>query len=213
MRIRSVFLITIFFSLTGSSRLFSQEKADTLFFMNGEFLNAKVLDTANFMVHCSYLRKGKMKDLKIERERLYGISYGNGDQRTYYYYDTIVGNYFTVEQTYKFIYGEHDALRGYKPRLDFIGGFLIGTASGIISPVIISPLPVFGFTAAVTLIPRVRGNRKVISNMDYIKDESYLIGYERIARKKKSFYSLAGGLAGLIVGVAIDVFVLGNNDF
>ena len=189
--------------------LHAQEKADTLFFMNGEFLNAKVLDTANFMVHCEYLRKGKPKELRVERDRLFGIHYGNGDERTYYYYDTLVGNYFTVDETKRFVYGEHDAIRGYKPYLDFVGGVVVGTASAIFTPTIIAPLPVFAFTAGVTLIPRVRGNRKMITNMNYIKDESYLIGYERIARKKKSFYSLVGGVCGLAIGFGA-VLLLGE---
>jgi hypothetical protein len=185
----------------------AQEKADTLFFMNGDFLSVKVLDTANFMVHFKYTRKNKLKDLSVERERLYSIKFGTGEERLYYYYDTLVGNYFTVEETHKFIYGEHDALKGYKPRLDFIGGFLVGTASAVFTPTIVAPLPVFGYTACVTLIPRIRGNRKVITNMNYMKDESYLIGYERIARKKKSFYSLLGGLVGMAVGFGIDLYL------
>ena len=195
-----VFGLVIIFS---SFAAFTQEKADTLFFMNGEFLTAKVLDTANFEVHFNYMRKGKLKDLRVERERLFGISYGNGDIRTYYYYDTLVGNYFTVDETHKFIYGEHDAIIGYKPWLDMAGGFLIGAASAIYTPTIIAPLPVFAFTACVTLIPNVRGNRKRITNMNYITADSYLIGYERIARKKKSFYSLIGGVVGLAAGFGV----------
>jgi hypothetical protein len=200
-------LAVIFISLFFISPARGQEKADTLFFMNGDFLNVQVLDTANFMVHFKYLRKGKLKDLSVERERLFSIRYANGNERIYYYYDTLVGNYFTVEETHKFIYGEHDAINGYKPRLDFAGGFVVGAASAVFTPTIVSPLPVFAFTAAVTLIPRIRGNRKVITNMSYIHDDSYLIGYERIARKKKSFYSLLGGLTGLVVGFGIDLLM------
>lgn len=194
----------------------SQTKDDTLFFMNGEFLTAKVIDTANFMVHCKYLRKGKERDLSIDRERLFGIKYGNGDERIYYYYDTMVGNYFTVEETKRFIYGEHDAIRGYHPRMDFVGGFLVGFAVALkISiddsvlysiPTIITPIPVFAYTAVVTLVPRIRGNKKKITNQAYIKDDSYLIGYERIARKKKFFSALSGGVAGILAATVVNIF-------
>ena len=195
----------------------AQSKDDTLFFMNGEFLTAKVVDTANFMVHCKYIRKGKEHDLTVDRERLFGIKYGSGDERIYYYYDTMVGNYFTVEETKRFIYGEHDALMGYHPRMDFIGGFLVGFGVAIkISindsvfysiPTIITPIPVFAYTALVTLLPRIKGNKKKITNQAYIKDDSYLIGYERIARKKKFFSALTGGVAGILSAALVNILV------
>lgn len=202
---RIILFIAFIFSFAESR---SQDRPDTLFFMNGEFLNAKVIDTANFTVHCKYLRRGRERELRIDRERLFGIRFKDGTMRTYYYYDTLLGNYFTIDETRMFIYGEHDAIKGYKPRLDFVGAFLVGTASPLLTPTIMAPLPVFAFTAVVTLAPRIRGNKKVITNLDYTKNEAYLIGYERVARKKKSFYSLVGGLAGLAVGFAIDVLVL-----
>lgn len=215
-------IVSIFLSLAVMPA-FSQEKkdsllldkTDTLFFMNGEFLNAHILDTANFMVHFKYVKKHKEHDLSVERERLFGIKYGNGTERIYYYYDTLVGNYFTVEETKKFIYGEHDAIKGYKPRLDMAGGFLIGLGSTIKDslfsiPTILVPIPILAFTALVTLVPRVRGNKKKITNVAYLKEDSYLIGYERVARKKKCFYALTGGVAGLLTGVAINTLLLGQ---
>ena len=98
-----------------------------------------------------------------------------------------------------------------------VGGFLVGFGVAVklsindsvvySIPTIITPLPVFAYTAIVTLVPRIRGNKKKITNQAFIKDDSYLIGYERIARKKKFFSALSGGIAGILAASLVNIVV------
>lgn len=185
-----------------------QNKQDTVWFMNGEVLVAKVADTTGEQVRCVYMKRKKDKAMKIDKDRIFSIKFSNHKEKIYYTYDTLVGNFFTVEETRYFVIGEQDAIKGFKPRMAAVGGFVIGAASPIVfSASIISPIPPFLF-AGIVKLPKVRVNTGKISNREYLKIDTYLLGYERVARKKKTFYALIGGAAGLATGFAVYVGIL-----
>ena len=169
--------------------------------MNGELLVAKVIDTLMNKVTCSYQKKSEDKVLKIEEERIFKIVYGNGTNKTYYKYDTLVGNIFTVEEAWYFVLGEQDAIRNYKPRFTFYGGIIVGAAGPIFTPTLIAPVPVFLYAGAVK-IPKIRVNTKDLKDRERLNHDTYLLGYERVARKKQTFRALIGGGVGVVLGFA-----------
>jgi len=168
--------------------------------MNGEVLVAKIIDTLMNQVTCTYKGKKEDKQLKIEEERIFEVKYGNGTTKIYYVYDTLVGNIFTVEEARYFVLGEQDAIRNYHPKMDLVGGVIVGAAAPIIgSPTMIAPLPVFAW-AGVVKIPKIKVNTKDLKDRERLNHDTYLLGYERVARKKKTFRALMGGAIGLAIG-------------
>jgi hypothetical protein len=179
--------------------------------MNGELVVGDIIDSTLDVVTYKFNMKKKERQLKTEGERLFSIKYGsNGKEYFYYEFDSISGNIFTVDETRYFVYGEYDAKRGYKPRWDFIGGFLVGTASAIFSPSVIAPAGPIAFTFIVK-IPKIKVNTKMLLSKEYLKKDTYLMGYELIARKKKTLYSLTGGAIGLGVGL-VTAILLGQRN-
>lgn len=195
------------------SPAFAQVKADslamkdTLYFMNGEIMTTRVLDTLPELIYCTHPKPTKKhpdKKLLLEKERLFAIKYGNGGEKVLYFYDTLAGNFFTIPEMRDFVTGEQDALRSFKGRPEFWGGVGVGFASGATLPYFLggtfwSYIPVFAYTGII-LAPKVR----VVGIRDpkYKQSVPYLLGYERIARKKKIIGALKGGAIGLIAGFA-----------
>ncbi|MBA3972443.1 MAG: hypothetical protein H0X46_09955 [Bacteroidetes bacterium] len=97
-----------------------------------------------------------------------------------------------------FILGEQDAERGFKAKGAFWGNALIGAAGGV-TGLFLAPIPAFAFVA-LSGLPKVKIKPSSVSNSDYVKHDSYLMGYERVARKKRKISSLIGGGVGLGVG-------------
>ena len=209
---RKIFFFAIAFSfISGVS--FSQEKLDTLWFMNGETLNVKVTDTLlnPEQVTCKYMKRKKEREMKIDKERLFSIKFSDSTEKIYYVYDTMQGNIFTVEETRYFVLGERDALKGYRPTISLVCGIAVGLGSPIaLAGTIISTIPVLAFGAASSKLPKVKVNTKKIASREYLKKDTYLLGYERVARKKKMFSALAGGTAGLAAGFVL-YFTLFND--
>lgn len=185
----------------------SQEYADTIYFMTGEIGNVQMLDTADFKVTFNRLgRNGKIKKEDTDREDVFMVKYKNGNERYFYRYDTLVGNIFTIDETRRFVFGENDAQRCYRPWLDMVGGFVVGTASTIVSPNLMAPIPVFAF-AALVRVPKVKINKNKIRSEDLLKYDTYLLGFERVARKKKTINALLGGAIGIGAGFALTTLV------
>ncbi|MCC7301482.1 MAG: hypothetical protein IT233_02465 [Bacteroidia bacterium] len=179
---------------------------DSLFLMNGEILPTKILDTLPETVYCLHPRPTKKhpeRKLLMERDRLFSVKYANGTERVFYIYDTMAGNFFTVPEMRNFMHGEQDAARYHNTALEFWLGAGIGFASGALLPnyggYFYAYLPPFAYSGAL-LIPfiKVRApNYKVRGAPHY---DVYLVGYERVARKKKIVASLKGAAIGLVAG-------------
>ena len=73
------------------------------------------------------------------------------------------------------------------------------------------PLVPFAFTALSGLpLPKVKIKKGTVSNPDYLNHQTYLLGYDRVARKKRKISSLIGGGIGLGVGLGT-YFILKAN--
>ncbi|CAN5560168.1 hypothetical protein BH10BAC1_BH10BAC1_03550 [soil metagenome] len=185
---------------------FSQTGKDTIVMLNGSVLIGTVIDTTNGVTSVKN-PKDINKNIIIENDRIFSITNPTGEY-IMYVYDTLIGNEFTIEEMSYFILGEQDAEKGYKARGAFFGNMLIGAVGGVTGS-FLCPLPVFIFTAASGL-PRVKVRSSTVSNIDYIKHETYIMGYERVARKKRKIGSLAGGVIGMGAGLGT-FFILRAN--
>lgn len=182
---------------------------DTITFLNGEIRPVKVVDTAYHLIRfLPEKKKRKPKVMDVEKDRVFSIKFSDGQERIIYFYDTMVGNVFTVLETKMFILGEQEAAKSFKGK----GPFVLGFFSGIISPivlsnaVVLSPLPALAITPSV-YIPKVKINTKAIENKNHLQYDTYLMGYEKVARKKMFVNALLGVGTGLIAGLGIAAFI------
>ncbi|MFI5150358.1 MAG: hypothetical protein ACHQRM_11545 [Bacteroidia bacterium] len=197
----ALFLL-IFLNLSDSAqaRTKTDGPKDTVMFMNGSKLAGTILDTTFHKIKISYLRKkGKEKTILIDEDLVFSIVYKNGNEKIIYEQDTISGNYFTTEETRLFIFGERDAEKYYHSPYVTATSILIGVASGYWG-VFICPIPPFVFSGLM-LIPKIKIKYNTVSTPGYLNFDTYVLGYEKVARRKKLFRSLIGGIAGLTSGL------------
>ncbi len=183
-----------------SLNIYSQETPkDTIQLLNGEQLITTVADTVIGRVKITRADKKGAEDF-IETQDIFSIKFANGFERIYYFQDTLLGNDLTVEETRYFIYGERDA-RNYKVPGSKIGAFVVGAAAPIVGLGLLSVIPSFGFTAT-TMIPRVKIRESTVSDYRYLEHPTYVLGYERVAKKKRIMGALSHGGIGLALGFA-----------
>jgi hypothetical protein len=203
--LRTFLVVFIFFHLSLSG--YSQENKDTVLLMNGDVMVCTVLDTTNGSVRIKN-QKNPKKNIVIENDRIFSIKSPSGEQ-IIYVYDTVIGNEFTIDEMRYFIYGERDADHKFKAN----GCLFIGAAVGLLSGVtgsFLCPIPPFAFTA-LSGLPKVKIKHETVSNLEYLTHDPYLMGYERVAKKKRKLKSLIGGGIGLVVGLGTYGVLKANN--
>lgn len=167
-----------------------------------------VIDTTNGVTAVRN-PKDSTKNIIVENDRIFSITNANGES-VMYVYDTIIGNEFTIDEMRYFILGEQDAEKGFKARGAFWGNMLLGAAGGVTGS-FLCPIPPFAFTA-MSGLPRVKVKSSSVSNIEYIKHDTYIMGYERVARKKRKLGSLVGGGIGLGVGLGTFFILKSTNN-
>ncbi len=202
----SITIICLAFTLL-SKNTFSQNGKDTILLLNGGVVIGSVIDTLNGVTTIKN-PKDSTKNLIIENDRIFSITNANGES-VMYVYDTIIGNEFTIDEMRYFILGEQDAEKGFKAKGAFWGNMLLGAAGGVTGS-FLCPIPPFAFTA-LSGVPRVKVRPSTVSNVDYIKHDTYIMGYERVARKKRKISSLVGGGIGMGVGLGTFFILKANN--
>lgn len=199
--------------------LFAQVKPDSLLFrdtlvlMNGDLLPTRILDTLPETIYCLHpkpTKKAPERKLLMDRDRVFSVKYSGGAERIFYSYDTMAGNFFTVPEMRNFVNGEQDADKYHGTKAEFWIGLGIGLGSGAILPhyggYFYSYLPAFAYTSAM-LIPIIKVRAPNYKSRCQPHPDVYLMGYERIARKKKIVSGLKGTVVGLAAGSLIFFFV------
>ena len=195
--IRSLFftLILIIFAILSKA-----QNKDTILLMNGNVVVEKVLDTligAVTIVNPANVA-GK---LHYEYDDIYCVKYAVGFTDYYYSQDTLKGNYFTRDEMLYYIYGERDARKGFKAPGALIGAGVVGLVSGGLG-LFFAPIFPYGYMA-LTGVPKVRIRHKTISNPNYIEQDAYILGYERVSRSRRRIKALIGGTIGLAAGYGL----------
>jgi hypothetical protein len=192
----------LFIFLLGLSGINAQQKKgqDTIFLMNGQIAAHKVLDSTVAGVS---IQNPDNTDKKIyyEWNQIYMVKYASGLKRFYYEQDTTINNWFTREEMWYYMLGERDARKGFKPKGSVIGAGLFGLTGGL-TGLFWAPLLPYSYMA-LSGIPKVKIKHSTISQPNAVDFDSYLLGYERVAKQKRKLYSLASGTAGLVLGFGL----------
>lgn len=188
-------LFLIFFAFNSKAQY-----KDTILLMNGNYVVEKVIDTLIGAVTIVNPEKTTEK-LHYEYDDIYCVKYASGFTDYYYSQDTLRGNYFTREEMQYYIYGERDARKGFKARGALIGAGVVGLASGGLG-LFFAPVFPYGYMA-LSGVPKVRIRHSTISNPNYIEQDAYILGYERVSRTKRRIQALIGGTIGLAAGYGL----------
>ncbi|MCW3084562.1 MAG: hypothetical protein JWP12_1928 [Bacteroidetes bacterium] len=195
----SVFLFFCSIFLLIANSAFSQAtiNKDTVILLNGDEVICSVIDTTDGVTSIKN-PKNPRKNIIIENDRIFSIKNEKGES-IMYVYDTVIGNEFTVDEMRYFIYGEKDADKNFKANGCLALGAAVGILSGL-SGSFLCPIPPFAFTV-LSGLPKIKIKHETVTNLDWLTHEPYLMGYERVARKKRKIKSLIGGGAGLLIGL------------
>jgi hypothetical protein len=187
----------------------AQSSNDTILMMSGQEVISMVYDTS--FGNITYKNPKPDGDpITVETSDVFSIRNNKGEMIKYVQ-DTAGENDLTVEEMRYYIKGQQDARKGFKPRGAFWANIGIGLASGATGS-FFCPIPPFAFTA-LSGLTKVKIKHSTVSNLEYLKHDTYILGYEHIARGKRKTRSLIGGGIGLVggLGAAIILKNTGNS--
>ena len=157
--LRTFTLCTLFFALLNPLRASGTTPAgpakDTVILMNGDKLPGEVVDTIYHKLKVKFVtKKGKEKTVLIDDELVFSVLFKDGREKIIYEQDTINGNYFSVDETRMFIYGERDAEKYYHTPIATVTSIAVGLASGYVGS-FLCPIPPFVYSGLL-LIPKIK---------------------------------------------------------
>ncbi|MGE0562426.1 MAG: hypothetical protein AB7O47_11450 [Flavobacteriales bacterium] len=183
---------------------------DELLFLNGKELKGEILNVTNYEITFKDL---KGKEMVIDNYRVFSYHRDNKETLTYKY-DTLEGNFLKEQDMRMFVYGEKDAYKSYHSRFSNTMGFAAGGIAGYFmhkeQAFIYSVAPLV--YTSVTLIFPTSVKQKRLNDLQYLKEEEYLRGHERVARSKRTQNALKSSFIGMGAGFLISFLVNGNSN-
>ena len=194
--------ITLLITLFLGNSLQAQDK---LLFLNGKEIEGSILSQNKYELT---FKDTKNKEFGVDTYRLFSYSQKN-TETILYKYDTLEGNFLKVQDMKMFVYGERDAYQSFSSPICNITGLLIGGAAGFMMQkdqaflYVATPL----IYTTITLPFPTRVKQKKLSSLEYIKDDEYLRGYERVARSKRTQNALKSSIIGTATGFLVGLIV------
>ncbi|MGL4598300.1 MAG: hypothetical protein ACRCYO_12260 [Bacteroidia bacterium] len=183
---------------------------DSVFLMSGKVLTGIVKDTAEERLRILIPKKdGNFKADFVDQELVFSVKYKNGQESIFYKQDTLFGNYFTPQEVRYFLQGERDARAKFRTPYMVAGAFALGFGMGTTQHFLMF-VPPFAYSA-ISVGFRIKIRPGTVSNPDYLRYDTYLLGYEKEARKRRLFRTLAAGGIGLVAGFATQSIINGSN--
>jgi hypothetical protein len=179
---------------------------DKLLFLNGKILEGKILNQTDY--EFSFQDK-KNNQYNIDKYRVFSYN-KNETESIVYKYDTLAGNFLKVADMQLYVYGERDAHLTYNSHFVSAVGLAVGGATGYFMHKDQSFLYVatpFVYTALTLPFGTSIKKQNQIKNKDFLKEDEYLRGYDRVARSKRTTNALKSSFVGMGVGFIISVIV------
>jgi hypothetical protein len=188
-----------------STNSFSQ---DRILYLNGTEDTCKVIDTLGGFINAEFKYKNEVKIKKIELEDVFSIDYASSKkEEVIYKQDTLSQeNYFSESDMRAMIAGSRDAITTYKTTGPFISSAIIGAASGILFPYLITPV-IPALWVGLNSSKWIKIKRKNVTDKKYLKEDMYVVGYGRTARGKRVQSSLKGAGIGLASGILTQIII------
>lgn len=202
------FFLIVFFSISAIQAQ-TAEPLDTVYLMSGKTLACVVKDSTDDQLKVLVPKKGNFKADFIDLDLVYSVRYKNGVESVFYKQDTLFGNYYTAQEVKYYMQGERDAIRSYRCPVWTAGAFVAGFGGGISGSYVFTFLAPFAYAGGTTFF-RVKIKPGTVSNPDYLKYDTYLLGYEKEARKRRILRALVWGGIGMVGGIATNQIIAAN---
>ena len=179
---------------------------DKLLFLNGKILDGKILEQTDY--EFSFQDK-KNKQYNIDKYRVFSFT-KNNSETIVYKYDTLAGNFLQVSDMTFYVYGERDAHLTYNSHFTSAVGLAAGGAMGYFMHKDQSFLYIatpFVYTALTLPFGTSIKKQDQIKNKDFLKEDEYLRGYDRVARSKRTTNALKSSFVGMAAGFIVSVIV------
>ena len=196
--------LPIFFAFVILSGVLFAQSNQSILLMTGNVLEGNVTSQDTLYLYYDLVKKsGKTKAKKLDLERVFSINGPNGEEKVIYYMDTVVGNYFTIDEMRFYIQGEQYASKYYRANWTIAAGLPITAGLGfVLSGTVFSFAVPFVYLVS-TGISAYKINKNKISSSHLVTEPAYVLGYERTARNKRLFKSLFAGLVGTAIGFTL----------
>lgn len=190
--------------LLACAAAYPQGSGDRILLMTGKIIDGRVTGQDTQYIYYDYERSsGKVVTRKLDLERVFSITDSISNERLIYSMDTVIGNYFTVDEMRLYIKGEQDAMQYYDAYWAIWVGVPLTAGVGYVLSHNILVFAVPFLYVVGSSIPKYRLTEKRVSSTDLLTEPAYVLGYERTARGKRLFKSLASGLVGTAIGFAM----------
>lgn len=192
---------------------------DTLLLLNGKLIEGTVTENDGEFLKYEYTKKNNLFVKEIDLLRVYSFTQ-NGKETVVYEQDTSLGNVFSQDEMRMFIYGEVDSEKTSKAWPFFVSGLAVGYGISIIdtysgddpdTPVneegFFGSSPSMMHFAVPFVFPIISGKMrpkikaKHASDIAFLANEQYIIGYQKNARFKRIMNGLFGSLTGSALGI------------
>lgn len=200
MRILPLVLLFLFSSVAGAQ--------DKINLMNGQVLEGKVVGQSTLEIRYLVPKKDRWVERAEPTSGVFSVTDSLGQEKVWYFMDTLFGNEYTVPQMRWFINGERDARNGYKPWGPMIGGFALGAGLTMALDLEVNSLLIPPVYAGLMAWPRVYVTRGSISDPNMEGDPIYATGYSAAGRPKRVVKSLLSTAAGVAAGLLMNKLVL-----
>ncbi len=181
---------------------------DKINLMNGQVLEGQVLGQSSLEIRYMVPKKHKRIERAEPTSSVFSVVDSLGQEKVWYFMDTLFGNEYTIPQMRWFIEGERDARTGYKPILPMLGGFVFGAGLTMALDLEVNSLLLPPIYAGAMALPRVYVTRGSIANPNMEGDPIYATGYSAVGRPKRVIKSLLSTAVGVVVGLAVNRYVI-----
>lgn len=189
-------LLTILLAFIATIGL-SQNNKDTILLIDGNTIITTVVDTAAGYINYKHSKRAD-KIKKVNRDQVFSITDSTGEQLIYVF-DTAIWNDLSINEMRYYIRGKQDAVNSRKGNGALAINFILSTGACITGN-FFSPIIPF-ITAGILGRLKVKIKEGVVSDPEYLTQDSYLMGFEHEARRKRKIRSLLGGTVGMVVGL------------
>ncbi len=176
---------------------------DTVLLQNGRELVGEFMHDEVYDIQFKHITKKGVETIKIDKYRIFSLIDSTGKEKLYYKYDTTIGNYLPENRMRMFVFGERDAVYGFKTPFTSTLGLAVGGASGYFmmkdNNFVFMATPLLYTIGNLFFATRVRKNS--VRHIQYIKNDDYLAGYDRVARGKRVNNALKYSLGGMVLGI------------
>lgn len=183
---------------------------DELLFLNGKELKGEILNVTNYEIT---FKDFKNKEIVIDNYRVFSY-HKNKIETLTYKYDTLEGNFLKEQDMRMFVFGERDAFKSYHSRFSNVVGLAAGGVAGYFmhkdQAFIYATAPLIYTTFTLPFSTSVKQKR--LSDLQYLKDDEYLRGHERVARSKRTQNALLSSVIGMGSGFLISFLINGSTN-